>query len=154
MIHGHAIVRDSSHSSFNGSKPAILANLRALAGEQVFGRVNQVIRDARFVNLGKRAHNRRGITRLLFPVAAGPIGRLQRFDELHRVRFRKIIDVRLARQTAQVTLLLRISVDRLLKGLIRGNPEILPERVVIAVDAHRTSRPDEQARTKFELSSL
>ena len=93
MIHRHAIVRDGVHSRFNGRKPPVLPDFRAFTGEQIFRGVNQVIADPRFMNLGKRAHHRGSFPRFLFPIPVRPIGRFQWFNQLHRLRLGKIINV-------------------------------------------------------------
>ena len=124
----------------------VLANLRSFAGKQVLRRVNEVIRHARLVNLGKRPQRCGSLARFLVPVAASPIRGLQRFNELHGLAFRKVVDVRLPRQTAEIRLLSRIRLDRFLEGLISGNPQVLPQRIVIAVDSHLAGRSDKAAK--------
>ena len=66
---------------------------------------------------------------------------------MQRFGFGKIIDIRLPRQRSQVSLLARIRFRSFLEGLVSGDPQILAQRVVIAIDAHGTRRADESAKT-------
>ena len=64
---------------------------------------------------------------------------------MNRFGLGKIVDVRLAREAAQIGLLARIGFDCFLEGLVGGDPQILAQRIVIAIDAHGTGRADEAA---------
>ena len=145
MVQRHAIVGQGAHSCFDRCKMTILADFRSFAGQQIFRRVNQVIGHPRFVNLRKRPQRCRRLARFLVPVAAGPIRRLQRFDELHWLGLCEIVDVRLPRQAAKIRLLPRISLHRFFEGLIGRDPQVLPQRIVIAIDSHGAGRSDEAA---------
>src|SRR5437879_12322018 len=94
----------------------VLANLRSFAGKQVLRRVNEVIRHARLVNLGKRPQRCGSLARFLVPVAASPIRGLQRFNELHGLAFRKVVAVRLPRETAETRRLVPLRRARSLEG--------------------------------------
>ena len=52
----------------------------------------------------------------------------------------KIVDRRRIRQAAQKCALLRDGIERFLVGLIGGQPEVLAQRIVVAIDAHRARR--------------
>ena len=124
----------------------VLADFRSFASQQIFRRVHEVIGHARFVNLRKRSQGCRSFARFLVPVATGPIRRLPRFDKLYRLGFREIIDIRLPRQAAEIRLLARIRFHCFFEGLVRRNPQVLSQRIVIAVDSHLARRPDKAAK--------
>src|SRR4029077_3925718 len=146
VIQGHAVAGKCAHADFNRRKMTILAEFRAFASQEILGRVDDVIAHARFVNFRKRPKRRRGLASFLVPVAVGPIRRLERLDELPRLNLRKIIDVRLPRQPAEVGLLPRIRLDGFLEGLVGGDPQVLAQRIVIAVDSYLAARSDETTK--------
>ena len=60
----------------------------------------------------------------------------------NRLRFRKVVDVRLPRQAAQISLLARVGLNGFLESLVGGDPQILAQRIVVAIDSHRSRRSD------------
>src|SRR2546430_12203934 len=89
-------------------------------------RSNQVIGHPRFVNLRKRPQRCRRLARFLVPVAAGPIRRLQRFDELPWLGLCAIAGVRLPRQAGKIPLVPRISPTPFFEGPIGPDSPTLP----------------------------
>ena len=104
MIQGHAIVGERIQAGFDGGVGTILADFRAFAGHQILCRIDQIIGHPRFVDLRECAQRRGRVASFLIPVAAGPIRSDKGLDELHRLDFRKIINVGLASQAAEVGL--------------------------------------------------
>src|SRR5262249_30880278 len=76
-----------------------------------------------------------------------PIGCNQGPDRLDRNRFRAILDVGLACQTAELGLFARIGFHRCFESLIAGTPKLLAQRIVVANDTHRSDGTDKSAET-------
>src|SRR5258707_3408191 len=145
MVYLHAISGKRTEPRFDRGEGMICANFRTFAGEQILGHEHEIVGDLRLINLRKRTKGRGRVAGFLIPVAAGPVRGDERLDMLNRLDAREIVNVRLASQAAEVCLLAGISFHRFLERLVGGDPEILAERVVGAIDADRARWPDEAA---------
>src|SRR5208337_4334451 len=121
------------------------ANFGALTGKQILGDIGQVIGNAGLVNLRKGTQGRRRVAGFLLPVAIGPVGIEKRIGVLDDLNTGKIVDIRLAREAAEVGLLARIRFNRFFKGLVGGDPKILAKGVVIAVDTNSSGGTNKSA---------
>ena len=145
IVHRHAVLGLGFHSRFNGRKGMADANLRALAGQQVFGCINDVVSHSRGIHFAEPAQRRRSLPRFGFPVARSPVGLDPRLHELHCRLLREVVNVRRPRQAVEIGLLARELLDRFLERLIGGDPQVLAQGIVVAVNAHRPGRADESA---------
>ena len=122
------------------------ANLGAFTRQEVLGRVHQIVGNPRFVDLREGSQRGGSVARFLLPIAIGPVRGHQRIDVLDGLDLREVVDIGRARQAAEIGLFAGIGFDGFLEGLIRGDPKILAQRIVVAVDAHVPRAPDESAK--------
>src|SRR5208337_2499863 len=117
----HAVGCQRIHTRFDSRETMIGANLGAFTRQEVLGRVHQIVGDPRFVNLREGAQRRGSVAGFLLPIAVGPVRGRQRIDVLD-------------------------GLDRFVEGLIRGDPKILAQRIVVAIDAHVPRGADESTK--------
>ena len=129
----------------------------AFAGHQVRRDVDQVIVHARPVNLLEVLQTGGSGAGLVVPVARGPIRLDARIDLHHGRRLREIVNFGRLGQAAQKGVLERHLRHGRFVGLVGGEPKILAQRIVVAVDAHLARWNQGNPRKpsslmKFELS--
>ena len=135
IVERHPIARLSIHGGFDASDAARSADGGAFAVHEVVGGIDEVVADAGAVELGEILQNGGGGAGLVLPIARGPIGIEARIDFDDRGLLREIVNFRGLGETAKKGLFERHLRSGGFVGLIGGEPEILAERVVIAIDA-------------------
>ena len=134
-----------AQAGLDGRKAAAGANLRAFGRHQIGRRVNEVIGDARIVQLGIVLQD--GGDRSWPPLPscatsnrARPAARPS--PPAASCEKSSIVGA-FARAAQKPRCLFERRIERFLVGLIGGQPQILAQRIVVAIDAHRARRSPE-----------
>src|SRR6202790_2935075 len=104
-----------------------------------------MVSDARTMQLRKRAQCRGDRFGFLLPVSRSPVWFTERLHRHRRRRGRKIRNAGRSRKPRYERLLLGKIFNSGLESLIGGEPEVLAQRVIIAVDTDRAGRAEEPA---------
>src|SRR5208283_1858181 len=146
VTHLHAVGCQRIHSRFDRGEATIRAKLGAFTRQEVLGRVHEIVGNPRFVDLREGAQRSGSVAGFLLPIAVGPVRGRQRIDVLDGLDLREVVNIGWARQAAEISLFAGIGFDRFLEGLIRGDPKILAQRIVVAIDAHVPRGADESTK--------
>jgi len=123
-------------SGFDCRKRPVRANLRSFVCQQIFRRIDEVIRHARSCSSENARSARRSIPRFLVPAPCRTNPASPAFDQVHGLHFRKVVDsIVVLRQAIQVRCLREYPSTASLNAWSVRDPEILPQRIVVAVNS-------------------